>query len=140
MLKSYSKKMLFSLTGFAGSFIIRTEPAKPEHTDILMRHKASRLQRAKFRNFAGLVPGAVDFNANDDWRFDRPVWTTDLCVHCGICYLVCPDAAIFRNAQGDFEVDTTRCKGCGLCVHECWTGAIALEPTTPRPPWLARNF
>lgn len=45
------------------------------------------------------------------------------CIFCDNCYFYCPDMAIIKLADG-YEVKTDYCKGCGLCVAECPTGAI----------------
>ena len=84
------------------------------------------------------IPVTADFSSNEDWRFERPVWDTEKCIRCGVCYLSCPDGAIFQNDEGFYEANLTYCKGCGVCVLECWTGCISLEPATERPPWLVK--
>jgi Pyruvate/2-oxoacid:ferredoxin oxidoreductase delta subunit len=30
--------------------------------------------------------------------------------------------------EGEYAVDLDYCKGCGLCVEECPTGSIMMEP------------
>ena len=84
------------------------------------------------------IPITSDFRSNDDWRFEKPSWDTDKCIRCGVCYLSCPDSAIFQDADGYYDVDLAYCKGCGVCVQQCWTGCISLETTAARPPWLAK--
>jgi len=81
---------------------------------------------------------ATDFRTNEDWRFERPVWDTEKCIRCGVCYLSCPDGAIFLNEDGYYEADLVYCKGCGVCIQQCWTGCITLEPCAERQPWLAK--
>ena len=88
--------------------------------------------------FGSVITITEDFKTNDDWRFERPVWDTQKCVRCGICYLSCPDGAIFQNEDGFYEVDLTYCKGCGLCIQQCVTGCISLEITVERAPWLVK--
>jgi pyruvate ferredoxin oxidoreductase delta subunit len=53
-----------------------------------------------------------------------PEWDRDRCIQCGICYIYCPDGAIFRMEDGYFDIDEKRCKGCGICHRECWFGVI----------------
>ncbi len=48
------------------------------------------------------------------------------CIYCDNCYFYCPDMAITRFEKG-YEVNTDYCKGCGLCVAECPTGAIKMH-------------
>jgi 2-oxoacid:acceptor oxidoreductase delta subunit (pyruvate/2-ketoisovalerate family) len=50
------------------------------------------------------------------------------CFGCDNCYGVCPDNAIIKLADGQYEVDYDYCKGCGLCAVECPCGAIEMEP------------
>jgi NADPH-dependent glutamate synthase beta subunit-like oxidoreductase/Pyruvate/2-oxoacid:ferredoxin oxidoreductase delta subunit len=48
------------------------------------------------------------------------------CTFCDNCFLYCPDMAV-RPVQGGYTIDADYCKGCGLCVRECPTGAIAMQ-------------
>jgi pyruvate ferredoxin oxidoreductase delta subunit len=61
---------------------------------------------------------------------DRPEWTPewdrDKCIRCGLCYVYCPDGAVYRTDDGFFDVDGDKCKGCGICHRECWFGAISM--------------
>jgi 2-oxoacid:acceptor oxidoreductase delta subunit (pyruvate/2-ketoisovalerate family) len=53
------------------------------------------------------------------------------CFDCDNCYGVCPDNAIRKVVDGDevhYEIDYDYCKGCGLCVAECPSGAITMRP------------
>ena len=56
------------------------------------------------------------------------------CFSCDNCYGVCPDNAVLKlseaaaaNVNG-YEIDLDYCKGCGMCVAECPSGAIGMEP------------
>ena len=31
-----------------------------------------------------------------------------------------------EDAEGFFEANLDYCKGCGICAHECWPGAIVM--------------
>lgn len=48
------------------------------------------------------------------------------CIYCDNCYFFCPDMAIEKFGRG-YGVKSDYCKGCGLCVAECPTGAIAMR-------------
>jgi 2-oxoacid:acceptor oxidoreductase delta subunit (pyruvate/2-ketoisovalerate family) len=50
------------------------------------------------------------------------------CFGCDNCYGVCPDNAIVKLGEGQYEIDYDYCKGCGLCVTECPAGAIEMRP------------
>jgi len=56
------------------------------------------------------------------------------CFACDNCYGVCPDNAVLKlseaadaNVNG-YEIDLDYCKGCGMCVSECPSGAIKMVP------------
>jgi len=48
------------------------------------------------------------------------------CTFCDNCFHYCPDMAIRREPDG-YSVNGDYCKGCGLCVAECPTGAIIMR-------------
>jgi len=48
------------------------------------------------------------------------------CTACDNCFHYCPDLAI-RRVDGGYQVLTDYCKGCGMCVKECPTGAITMR-------------
>ena len=58
------------------------------------------------------------------------------CFGCDNCYGVCPDNAVRKliditeAAPGTraYAIDLDYCKGCGLCVSECPSGAIVMQP------------
>lgn len=47
------------------------------------------------------------------------------CFECDNCYAVCPDNAIVK-VPGGYVINEDYCKGCGICVEECPSGAIEL--------------
>ena len=50
------------------------------------------------------------------------------CFGCDNCYGVCPDNAVLKIGDGQYEFDYDFCKGCGLCVAECPCGSIEMQP------------
>jgi len=52
------------------------------------------------------------------------------CFSCDNCYGVCPDNAVIKlgNPGELYEIDLDYCKGCGICVAECPSGAIQMVP------------
>jgi 2-oxoacid:acceptor oxidoreductase delta subunit (pyruvate/2-ketoisovalerate family) len=54
------------------------------------------------------------------------------CFSCDNCYGVCPDNAVIKLGEpGErYAIDYDFCKGCGICVAECPSGAITMVPET----------
>ena len=51
------------------------------------------------------------------------------CFSCDNCYAMCPDDAVIKlGPPGEYVIDLDYCKGCGLCVQECPSGAIVMVP------------
>jgi 2-oxoacid:acceptor oxidoreductase delta subunit (pyruvate/2-ketoisovalerate family) len=52
------------------------------------------------------------------------------CFSCDNCYGVCPDNAVLKLGEpGErYAIDYDYCKGCGMCVAECPSGAIEMVP------------
>jgi NADPH-dependent glutamate synthase beta subunit-like oxidoreductase len=51
------------------------------------------------------------------------------CFECDNCYGVCPDNAVIKLGPGKgFQFNLDYCKGCGMCVAECPSGAIDMVP------------
>ena len=48
------------------------------------------------------------------------------CTLCDNCLQYCPDMAV-RRIAGGYAIAADYCKGCGLCVRECPTGALAMR-------------
>ena len=71
-------------------------------------------------------PGNAKQYKSGDWRSQRPIFDTNKCIKCGICYIFCPEGCVEQNAEGYSEADLFYCKGCGICAKECWTGAISM--------------
>jgi heterodisulfide reductase subunit A len=53
------------------------------------------------------------------------------CSQCGVCISICPYSAPFFAEEGPFagkaQINPVLCKGCGLCVASCRSGAIHLK-------------
>ena len=69
----------------------------------------------------GLItsPGTSEKYITGGWRADRPVWDSEKCIHCMICWVYCPDSAILVEDGKIVGVDLEHCKGCGICAQEC---------------------
>ena len=82
-----------------------------------------------------LTPGGDIYTAGNamefktgDWRSVRPVFLSEKCKQCGLCFPVCPDNAIpvgKDQKRTDFNYDY--CKGWGVCAKTCAFGAIEMK-------------
>ena len=92
------------------------------------RTEQPRLDAARrASNFDEVVSGLDEDNA----LFEaRRCLSCGNCFSCDNCYGVCPDNAVIKLGQpGElYEIDLDFCKGCGLCVAECPSGAIEMVP------------
>ena len=83
-----------------------------------------------------LTPGGTIYDAANslnfktgDWRSVKPVFLSDKCKQCGLCFAVCPENAIpvrkedLKRTDYDFDY----CKGCGVCAQVCPFGAIEMK-------------
>lgn len=62
-----------------------------------------------------------------DKRKSAPMWDKDRCTRCGLCFIYCPDGAVYRCDDGFFDVALEKCKGCKICHSECMFGALSME-------------
>ncbi len=91
-----------------------------------------RLEAARrTETFDEVVHGLDDSNALYEARRCLSCGT---CFSCDNCYGVCPDNAVLKlsdaanaNVNG-YAIDLDYCKGCGMCVSECPSGAIEMAP------------
>ena len=78
---------------------------------------------SRLKNFLEVQQG---FNPRQAAAEAARCFSCGTCIHCDNCYYHCPDMAITKLERG-YEVKTDYCKGCGLCVAECPTGAIIMR-------------
>ena len=76
--------------------------------------------------FVVTEPGTAREYKTGDWRSSRPVWDESKCIKCGLCWVYCPEAAVYQKEDGYFTANLDYCKGCGICASECWPGAIKM--------------
>ena len=69
----------------------------------------------------GTIPDGATSLAYEtgSWRNARPLWNGDVCSHCLICWVYCPDSAVVVEDGKMLGIDFDYCKGCGICAHEC---------------------
>ena len=73
---------------------------------------------------AGTIPTRMG-----SWSTAKPV-LKGKCSFCFFCWIFCPEGAIGQDEENrKVTFNFEDCKGCGICVKECPTGAIEMvEP------------
>ncbi len=72
-------------------------------------------------------PGSASEYHTGGWRSQRPVFNSENCIQCGICYIYCPDASIEMTPEGYPSILLDYCKGCGICARECYMSGFGLS-------------
>ena len=60
------------------------------------------------------------------WRVVKPIYNSDVCIHCQNCWVYCPDTAILSEEKKMQGIDYDHCKGCGVCAEVCPTNPKSL--------------
>lgn len=82
----------------------KTKPKKPKKEEL------------KFTVGAVITkPGSTIKYKTGKWREFKPVRDAKKCIHCGFCWMFCPENAITEK----FDANLDYCKGCGICAQEC---------------------
>jgi len=68
----------------------------------------------------------LPLNANAACAESERCFSCGHCTFCDNCFFYCPDMAVVRKSGG-YSVLADYCKGCGLCVRECPTGALSMH-------------
>jgi Fe-S-cluster-containing hydrogenase component 2 len=73
-------------------------------------------------------PSLSRIRVND--LYDQQFYLPLTCVHCADmpCGVVCPTAAIRREADGQVRVYEERCIGCKMCLLACPFGVMGFAP------------
>ncbi len=113
-------------------------PPKPElasfdklntwyYTDAPRTHRPRLDVVRRQSTFDEVVEGYDESNAQLE---ARRCMSCGNCFSCDNCYGVCPDNAVIKLGEpGElYKIDLDFCKGCGICVAECPSGAIKMEP------------
>jgi len=70
--------------------------------------------------------GTCHLNKTGAWKTQKPVVDREKCNRCMLCWIYCPDCAIFFESDR-LEFNYDYCKGCGICANECPLDAIKME-------------
>jgi pyruvate ferredoxin oxidoreductase delta subunit len=72
-------------------------------------------------------PGSTEKYKTGEWRTFKPSIDQEKCIKCGKCWSNCPDAAIHKDENGNFQINYDYCKGCLICEKECPVKCISHE-------------
>lgn len=73
-------------------------------------------------------PGSCSEFQTGNWRTaGRPVIDKEVCISCGICWIMCPEIAFSQGENEEISWDERYCKGCGICADVCPKQAISME-------------
>ncbi len=80
--------------------------------------------RRRINNFEEIRKG---FSPKEARKEASRCLSCGLCNACGNCFIFCPDTSVFfEEGHLKSQVNYDYCKGCGICVNECPTGAMVL--------------
>lgn len=74
-----------------------------------------------------LEAGTAEKFETGDWRTEKPIFHSDRCIQCYLCWINCPDSAIIIKDGKVTGINYKHCKGCGICAKECPPKAHAIE-------------
>jgi heterodisulfide reductase subunit A len=116
-IKEYHPKLRPVDTQRSGMFVAGTAQGPKSIPDSIAQAKAAAA-RVVSMLASGYVLTPAQVAASDP----------EVCIACGVCESVCPQAAITLTVGPDAHsvVDPNICRGCGICSAECPSGAIQL--------------
>jgi pyruvate ferredoxin oxidoreductase gamma subunit len=100
-------------------------PEKSEEPELKPTHLAELQPKSVVEGGPIIFDAAnMGLRKTGNWRTQRPDIDYEVCNHCGICYLRCPEGDIRLDADGKPVIDYDHCKGCLICAAECPKHAI----------------
>jgi len=94
-----------------------------------MRNPEEVLQQSWLETPRGghvLEAGNTETYNTGAWGTFKPV-LTDRCIHCLLCWVLCPDSAILVEEDKIAGFNELHCKGCGICAEICPEKYHAIE-------------
>lgn len=70
--------------------------------------------------------GNAKYHKTGNWRSKKPVWDSEKCKNCMLCFPACPDSSIKVEDGKMTGIDYDHCKGCGICAEVCPFDAIEM--------------
>ncbi len=133
----HGKKAARNIDGWLSGAVPEPQP-KPDLADFLTLntwyyadaprvHRPLLEQARRGSTFDEVVHGLDETNALYE---ARRCMSCGNCLSCDNCFGVCPDNAVIKldKPGEEYLIDLDYCKGCGLCVSECPSGAIQMVP------------
>jgi len=72
--------------------------------------------------------GNADAYYTGAWRAEKPLWDSEKCTNCMLCWINCADTAVLMSNQQVGGINYNHCKGCGVCPLECRSAALVMVP------------
>ena len=64
----------------------------------------------------------------ESWRMEQDLlYYPTKCIGCGKCLAACALDCHKMTAEGEHEINRTKCTLCGVCARKCWPGALVLS-------------
>ena len=68
-----------------------------------------------------LDAGNTEQYETGSWATFEPVLLPEICIHCLICWVMCPDSSVLVEDDKVVGFDLFHCKGCAICEEVCPT-------------------
>jgi pyruvate ferredoxin oxidoreductase gamma subunit len=118
------RNLKLALASFESIPPVRLEPSSRE-ADVNSVRLVIPSYQGGWRGTASIASHSnTSMRKTGDWRVSRPVIDSDKCTRCWICFVNCPDGAIWLTPEDVPQVDYTVCKGCMICLEGCPIDAV----------------
>jgi NADPH-dependent glutamate synthase beta subunit-like oxidoreductase len=107
----------------------KTVRLKDLNLDYFEYSKRTKMPKAKLTRRTGSFE-EVNLGLTEEMAVEeaRRCFNCGVCNLCDNCYIFCPDVAIHKGKEGEWNIiDYDHCKGCGICMEECPRDVIVME-------------